>query len=277
MLVDAIHQNEELRHRQYPTRDCALPASTGIPADWCQAFGDDDGDVVVLVGDSHANAWAPAFYELARRQPDLKIVRFSVGGCAPLVGTRRIDPIFANAPCSQFGFAERVLDAIRLLKPSHIFLLARWSLYTPSKIAARDDGAPRGLLARQLGRTLDALPHDVPVTIFRTAPVIRNEPARALLRHTSVVIPRREYVRREAAADAAIDDAVKGRPNVSAFDPKALFCPHDCDVTLNGTVLFANATHLSAQGALLAVDAISRLMPQQTIRTDMTADLSGGH
>jgi hypothetical protein len=245
----------------------------GIEPGWCETFGAPDGQVIVLWGDSHAAAWSPAFYEFARRQPNLKIVRFSVGGCAPLIGTRRSDPIFADAPCGQFGLPERILHATRALKPVHIFVLARWSLYSSSKIAAQDGDRSPGLLARQLRRTLDALPGDTPVTIFRTAPVIRQDPSRALLRHTAVAIPMQEYIRREKKADAAIDAAMAGRPNVSAFDPKTLFCAEQCDITRNGTVLYANATHLSAQGAMLAADEVSRLLTGVIGSRNITAGL----
>jgi hypothetical protein len=189
-----------------------------------------------------------------------------VGGCPPLLGTRRTDSIFAEAPCGQFGLAERVIEAVKTLRPMHVFLLARWSLYMSSKIEVQDGRAnAKNILSQPLDRTLDALSELSPVTLFRTAPVIRDDPSRALLRHTPVNVPTADYRRHESLANAAIDAAVRDRANVSTFDPGNLLCTQTCGVQLAGKVLYANATHLSAQGAMLARDEIDDFFRQEVL------------
>jgi peptidoglycan/LPS O-acetylase OafA/YrhL len=266
-LVDALRRDTEIRH-QYPTRPCEFPAGLGIAEKWCETFGDKNADVVVLWGDSHAAAWAPVFYSIAAAK-HFQVVRFSIGGCPPLLATRRIDAIFADAPCGEFGLGERLIQAVKLLKPAHVFLLARWSLYTPSKIAvASASNVDANILRVPLARTLDALSRTLPVTIFRTAPVIRDEPARALLRHTAVSVPITDYRKHESRANATIDAISSSRANVTIFDPSHLLCTQTCTLRLGDTVLYANATHLSAQGAMLAADEIDDFFPDTMLVTD---------
>jgi peptidoglycan/LPS O-acetylase OafA/YrhL len=259
MWIAAQAEDARIRNETFQTRPCQLPAAANIPEAWCAMYGPDTGETIVLWGDSHAEAWSPAFFRIADRR-HLRVIRFSVGGCPPLVQTRRRDAVFAQAPCATFGQAERIVRVIATLKPSHIFLLARWSLYTPLKVAT-PDGAPQSqkdILHAQLARTLAALPRGTPVTVFRTAPVLRNDPSRALLRHTNVETVTSDYVHSEANANRAIDAVAALNPAVSVFDPRLILCSQRCGAIHGKTVVYANATHLSAQGAMLATEEIAR-------------------
>ena len=262
MLVDSLALDARIRNTLYKTHSCSFLGQSDIPAEWCASYGPDDARTIVLWGDSHASAWSPVLFKIAEAH-QLRVVRFYVGGCPPLVGTRRIDAIFASAPCASFGQGEQVIKAIKSLSPTQIFLAARWSLYTPSKVAAVgtevvDAGSSSTrVLEPQLKKTLLALPPDIPITIFRTAPVLEGEPQRALLRHARIETSSESYRRQESEANRAIDAAVASRSNVRVFDPGDLLCEKLCNVVQNGTVLYSNATHLSAQGALLAFDALS--------------------
>lgn len=260
MLVDSRRLDRQIRTHEYRTRRCSFPGAAKLPPDWCTDFGPANAKTIVLWGDSHAGAWSPVFYKIAQAD-HLRVVRFYVGGCPPLIGTRRIHSAWSGRECASFGQGERVLQAIRSLRPSRIFLVARWSLYTPTKIeaepgAVKETHGSHNVLASRLLATVRALPSQTPITIFRTAPVLRNEPERALLHGTHVERLAKDYHAGEADADRAIDSAAQARSDVSVFDPAPLFCNRTCPLVENGRVLYSDTNHLSAQGALLAYDEL---------------------
>jgi len=262
LFIDSLALDTEIRTKRYKLESCEFLKPDTMPAEWCTSYGPHDGKIIVVWGDSHAAAWSPVFYAIADAN-HLRVIRFSMGGCPPLVETRRIDAVFASAPCASFGQAEKVVKLIATLRPERIFILGRWSLYKPTKVAAQHPQPATGarsngdIVESQLTKTLAALPADVPITVFRTAPVLKGDPERGLLRHTKIETTGAEYQRAEASANRALDAAVATRNNASLFDPATILCSKVCSPVVNGTVVYANETHLSAQGALLALDAVS--------------------
>ena len=262
LLRESIESDATIRSELFKTRSCTFLSPDSTSANACVTYGDDQAQTIVVWGDSHANAWSPVFFKIAQDH-HLRVVRLYIGGCPPLVETRRIDPGFASAPCAVFGQAERMIDILKSVKPTHIFVIARWNLYTPVKVAVAHpdvrerNAAKSDLVETQLGKTLQALPPGVPVTVFRTAPVLNVDPERALLRHVKAEMSAQEYAQQNAAFNQAIDAAVATRQNVSVFDPAPVLCAPSCVEVAKGTVLYANATHLSARGALTEIDAIS--------------------
>lgn len=262
LLRDSVESDAQIRNELYKTRNCEFLGS-GMGSDKsCATYGAADAETIVVWGDSHANAWSPVFFKIGQEH-HLRVVRLYIGGCPPLVETRRIDPAFASAPCAVFGQAERMIDIIRSVRPTRIFMIARWNLYTSGKVAVAHPDDHEGsavrsnLVETQLRKTLQALPLDIPVTVFRTAPVLNVDPERALLRHVKAEMPVQEYLRQNAVFNQSIDAAVAVRQNAGVFDPAPTLCAQSCTEVAHGTVMYANATHLSARGALTAFDALS--------------------
>jgi len=226
-------------------------------------FGSGTAGTIVVWGDSQAGAWAPVFYKIAQER-NLRVVRFYIGGCPPMVDTRRIDVAGESLPCAEFGTAEHVMSAIASLKPEHVFLIGFWSLYTQAKVASSDTGASSqggvkpSVLQSQLGKTLRGLPAGTPITVFRSAPMLLAEPERGMLRGVRIEPTAEENAQREASANRAVDAAINGMTNVTIFDPSPLLCRQSCQAVVDGNLIYINWGHLAAQGALLYYDTLAK-------------------
>ncbi len=260
-LAQSVALDTDIRTRQYPAESCESLAIDAIAKSNCVMYGAPTAETIVVWGDSQAGAWAPVFYKIAQ-QKHLRVIRFYIGGCPPLVETRRKDVAGESLPCASFGAAEHVMAAIADLKPKHIFLIGFWSLYTSGKIEAQHAEQSPGadltanVLATQLGKTLRRLPSGTPVTIFRSAPMLLAEPERGMLRGVRIEPTAEENRQREAFANLAVDAASTGMANATIFDPSPLLCRDKCQAVVDGSLIYINWGHLAAQGALLYYDTL---------------------
>ena len=267
MAARAINQNPVLRFLQaadvenarlrdaYPASACKMLADR--PARNCSTYGTGARGTIVLWGDSHAEAWAPVFFEIARRR-ELRVVVFSHGGCPPLLDTRRTGAAGAESGCTSFDTARNTLAAIRALKPLHTFLVGFWSLYADAgdlemRAAPPDEGEKQlsSAYATKLHHTLAELSAVAPVTIFRTVPKLLNRADRGMLRKLPLEPTVAQHIAFEARANQIIDAAVASLPRLTQYDPAKRLCTEVCHVQLAGTLMYVDENHLSAQGALL--------------------------
>lgn len=262
LLDDAERQEARLRQDIYRPDSCE---GLGLPADtlrFCESFGRRGDALIVLWGDSHAWAWAPVFYKIAREH-HLHVVRFSVGGCPPLLEARRGGSEGALTSCYRFGTGEPYVAAIRQLAPHHLYWIGYWNLYAPPGVieapptpAGAADGS--SVLASQLLATLSALPPDLPITLFRTTPVLLDNLRRGLIRGVRIEPTVAEHAERGRLANLALDQAAAAHANVSLFDPAATACIVRCLAVWHNTVMYFDAGHISAQGSLLFEDILLR-------------------
>jgi peptidoglycan/LPS O-acetylase OafA/YrhL len=245
---------------------------------FCTSFGEGAGQGTFVVwGDSHASAWSPVFHEAAR-ELGMRAVVFSLEGCPPLVGVRRSD-VHGARHCGSFDAAEQILESIRQLRPQHVFLVARWSMYqhgwrvnqrlqkathflTVERDGVADIETSRRALTTQLDKTLQLL-EGSPVTIIRTVPVLGLSARTGLLRAPEdfepTLVQHKAY---EALGDELIDRAVRTRRQVDAIDPSQRLCEVKCRAVVDGRLVYSDDNHLTAQGALLfKQDILSRLRP----------------
>jgi peptidoglycan/LPS O-acetylase OafA/YrhL len=261
MLVQAAALDRQMREVTFRTELCADLEMTEFAHSFCSSYGRHDAPRIVLWGDSHAWAWAPVFYDIAREH-DLRVITFSVGGCPPLLGVRRADADSSLTSCGTFGLGEQVLAGILAAAPRQLYVIGYWGLYTPpGAIAAQQPTSAKPgpeIFAERLGATLRAFPPPLPITIFRTQPVMRDTIERGLLRKARIEPTAKEKDAEEGAANAAIDAASATRPGVTVFDPTARTCAATCGVLLDGELLYFDKGHVSAQGALLFREQILR-------------------
>jgi hypothetical protein len=261
LLDEAERQEQDLRQIVYKPSSCA---GLGLPEDtltFCERFGRDGAPRIVLWGDSHAWAWAPVFYKIAREH-DLQVVRFSIGGCPPLLDARRAGSEGALTSCYRFGSGAKYVAAIRALQPRHLYWIGYWNLYSPPGVIeapSESAGAPgQSPLAAQLVATLRALPPDLPVTLFRTTPVLLDNLRRGLMRDVRIEPTLAEHAAASRESNAALDAARASRSGVDIFDPATEACVQKCAAVWRDTVMYFDAGHISAQGSLLFEDTLVR-------------------
>jgi hypothetical protein len=168
----------------------------------------------------------------------------------------------ALTSCYRFGTGEQYVAAIRSLRPRHLYWIGYWSLYTPAGLieAPPDQPVAAGstVLASQLVATLQALPPEMPVTLFRTTPVLIDNLRRGLTRGVRIEPTAAEHAESSRLANQALDQARASRADVSIFDPAAIVCAKTCPAVWQNTVMYFDAGHISAQGSLLFEDVLLR-------------------
>jgi len=236
-------------------------------------------NAIAVFGDSHAAALAPGLQELARRKGWVAQV-FAKPSCRPLVGVTvwRADQPGLAADCLRFTdqvFARIAADpAIRT-----VLLVGQWSgpIVNPERLEhyAGRDGAeaatPRAtLLAEGLGGAADLLSRsgktvfiagDVPFWPFDAArsAFVRSIRLRAWLEE--ILEPgsaARAGLAIPALRDAKVDDLVAEtarKSGVRYIDLATGLCPGGmCRYQADGSLLFADAHHMTYAGAMRALE-----------------------
>jgi peptidoglycan/LPS O-acetylase OafA/YrhL len=234
-----------------------------------------EAPTVVLWGDSHGDAWAPAFVRAARSQ-GMNAVYFASHGCAPLLGVRTggQDPA---AQCRELGLGEAVLQTIRNLAPTHIVLVARWSLYMHGWISrgvlqprtpylTRDAGGPVSLelsqetLRQQLPATVIELAALAPTLVFLNGPSLRLPIAIGPALAPTDFEPSLSAHRAETAdSNDIVRRAAEGRADLA--DPSDVLCARErCPAVLDGIPLYYDDNHVTYQAALRMEPALFRFL-----------------
>ena len=260
---------------QFPIGSCdKITGLVGRAKASCGSFnGEAPGKLLVVWGDSHADAWAPVVLKLAR-DTQRPVVIFNHPGCAPLLQVRRTDGIGNAALCARFGLAEDIVASMRNLKPGNVLLIGRWSLYshgnvkggrlqsnthflTTSMEGAATVETSRQALNTQIPLTVATLSKLTPsVLVFKAVPTLHENIRSGYVRHRDQFEPSLEEHLRLERSNAEILDKLVLMPGVQVLDPAALLCDKSCKAMSNGSLLYVDDNHVSAQGALLFEDVI---------------------
>jgi len=227
-------------HRQ----DCDQKAVAEIEKDAvCQTLPGRKASFM-LWGDSHADAAAPAFYELSKKFGKNGYVA-TYHGCPPALGYAERGWNTSNH-CVAYNRA--IFDFIVRNKIKHVFLVSSWISWidTPGE-------EPVEVL---LQHTIDALSKegvkvylllDVPSATYNSTHVIGME----ALYGRKIDVPlvaRGDYLKHRNEALKPITDTVHG---AVIIDPVDRMCPDEfCKVEEDGQNLYYDQNHISMNGAL---------------------------
>lgn len=264
--MESRRVSAEIKSR-YQSRNCDdLGQRSALTYSLCRQYGANTQDAIVIWGDSHADAWTPVFLDIAKDK-NLRVIIFSQTGCPPLIGIRRTDIGAVDQNCNLFDTEEDIVKAIQTIKPRHIFMVSRWSLYsngwllegslqsathfiTTDPIAPADVDSSRRAFESQLLATLQILTKDFPVTVFRSMPNLKTHIQKGLIRKIPFEPTMTEHRAFEATPDKAIDQSLNKLGNLDVFDPASLLCDQTCKAIINRNVYYSDDNHVSAQGAL---------------------------
>ncbi|WP_297846166.1 SGNH hydrolase domain-containing protein, partial [Pseudomonas sp.] len=219
---------------------------------------------VMVWGDSHAAALAPALREEARRS-SVSLALAGHSSCPPVEGAHR------ELVCDEFN-----AEALRLVAQAQIhdvILAAHWSLYTEG-----DESGNTGLMIRAPGaQGVDvqyAKQHLVEglrariqtlrqagkrVWLVKEGPEQRVDIAQRLARMSMLGEatagfgrPKSERDSRQAYIDQLFAELSRDDDQVRVLDPTSLFCSdgQTCVAESGGEALYRDTNHLSDQGAL---------------------------
>lgn len=227
-------------------------------------FGDRRAVRTVLVlGDSHAAAWYPAF-QAALEKMHYRGILASLPGCPPVFGISSYDG--AKNICAE-GFDDNIGRLITTQKIDKIFLLGFWSLYSEgmpgnqpdhfisnANIHSHDAEASKAVLRQALRDTiLRFREHGAEVILVRSVPalpkVVQSLPE-------DYALPMSAYLEQQRFMLDFIHE-YQSRLGFHIVDPTAIFCPGDsCATRIHGNVLYTDNNHVSPAGAASLIGLI---------------------
>lgn len=286
---------------QHPATDCAsVPEVPPYLQDFCQLYpakspgqGLAPPGRLVLWGDSHALAWAPALVQLSREH-GMELVVLAHTGCPPLTQVRRTDPHSDSNNCQRLEQGDEIARTIVALHPRHVFLVAYWQLYTEGLqhervaqlathlITRQPTGAATLLtshaaLSRQLPDTLNALA-PLPVTLVNNVPQLQVDVSKGVAHGLPLGQPHDKATAdgtwvNGVLARAARQDVEGRTKRVNVINPFKRFCPDTeaaCRYQANDALLYVDDNHITAQGALLFLPAFADALSPNTAQETRT-------
>lgn len=243
-----------------------------LPGPECMTNEDRFQRRMVIWGDSHADAVAPAFVTVAQANA-LATHQLTMAACPPLIEAEVEGPGSDYEPCAVFN--RQVMDYVTGDPAVQVVALsARWTLYTENARFGEDPGpityltdaqdsewssaASRRVFARSLQLTVDRLRSagksvvllgvipplgvNVPDCLARNAmPLSGTQPCDAA---PGAVLPHIEF------ADDVVARVASSGTHVCAYFPKEAICRGSrCVSETADGILYANDDHLSLFGA----------------------------
>lgn len=267
--------------QQGPWRtDCSRATPQQVVNGKLCRVGEDVPADLLLWGDSHVIALLPALEQAAKAAGRSALVA-SQPGCPPLLGTSRHDVQHKHA-CPRFNEAvARLAEESSHL--STVVLIARWGWYSQTEPFNAEDRGP-SLSAdgpvgnpREFGvglkRTFEQLRElGKQVLVITQVPELRYVPPSALARARlfgselppNVTVSEHDIyqrVARETMSNLSKQYPVRVVDVAETFRRGSVFV-----VETEGTVLYRDASHLSAEGALLVVSRLQGLFDRLSPR-----------
>ncbi len=248
--------------RKAKLEDCRFGATLG-----------EEGDDVLVWGDSHADALTPGVvaWAAARGWSVREVAR---GGCPPLVGVsvRMISGFKLECEAAADQALARITADKRL---KLVVLSARWPLYRDappfydvnSPRVTMQTGGRRTSLGAPLGRTLSAIAQrrpDLRVLIVGPFPELTLGAPECLAQSAQLGLPRGRCasvvadlpLSRALPAEDALRAAVQDRRHVAVVFPSETLCRNGrCLAMMDGEPIYFDDDHLSASGARRLVPA----------------------
>ena len=239
----------------YPT-NCQISSDPEASAERC-AFGDITSEKLALVlGDSHASAWYPAFMA-AFYNTHYRGILASLPGCPPVFGIASFDG--AKNICAA-GFDENIGKLIATKKFDKVFLVAFWHLYSEGEpgnhpdhfisnanIRSRDAISSKIALHQALRNTINRFKeHNIETIIVRSVPTL---PKRIQDLPDDYVLPIAVY----QAQQQSMLDYFREQQTEQGFkiiDTTGVFCMNgSCATRIQGNVLYDDNNHITQAGA----------------------------
>lgn len=220
----------------------------------CRVGSKDVIPSLVIWGDSHGDALAPAFDEKLK-QLHLAAYSLSRGGCPPMLGLERVDS--PKWRCRDFNNA--VMSTIERLQPDKIVIAANWPYYFRASQLATATASGLRLndqdIAGALMRTLTWASSKAPVNIMAPVPDMGKDTPSVLAKTAllgkseSVSVSLQNIRERQATSMDAIKTASSDL-GIPVLDPVSLLCNETTCIGGDASgIIFADSNHLSAKGA----------------------------
>lgn len=264
-----VEAMDRQRDPYIPYRQCDGTPVTSARAD-CLGGKTDGSRTILLWGDSHALAWAPAL-DLIGKSVGAKVIIAPNSACPPLFDVMNpIDP-----ECMHGN--DRVRDFIRSSHPDVVMLVGSWTSYSrpEGQYALEDKYGRKGnasVFAPSLRRTVEALrPHVSRIVLVGPTPNAPDDvpfrSAQALWTNTTMPRETSTAVAQQRSAQfwQAARELADGE-QVHLVDPAQWFCDNvTCRYAdASGALLYRDGGHLNVSGAKL----LAKSLPKRVVVAD---------
>ena len=255
--------------------------SGALPGDECVAGASGTEPQVVVWGDSHADALAPAIVERSARGGS-SAYQLTMLACPPLVGATVMNDQADYTTCNNFN-AQAMTHIVSQPGLRTVVLAARWTLYTQNARFGSDDTGPPTYLVDDTDRepsvrnsvrvfeaalaaTIDRLERagKQVVLIGSVPPIGTNVPsclARNLMPFSSVVDcggASGDAVQRLAPLDLRLEQLARPHPSVCVYRPMSALCQGQHCLVQNGSdIFYADDDHLTVRGARFMLQGLT--------------------
>ncbi|MBU0689642.1 MAG: acyltransferase [Gammaproteobacteria bacterium] len=256
-----------------PWRACEPPVGASGGLSSCAVIGEAGTEAgFLLIGDSHAFAWAPAFDVVARKHHQAGIYS-SLPGCPPIFGVHSLD--MSRDMCE--ADLERKLAGLldHFGKVSKVYLVAHWNMYAegnrikgvlqrPSMLLSdsRDESLDaqqsQRVMARAFGRTVEFFERrGIAVTVMLDVPTL---PSVIQQLSDGYEIAPDEYSAQGRFMTEMAGKLAAEHPNLNFAAPGEILCKSGaCATKLGSDYLYSDNNHISAAGAFHLLPLVDRL------------------
>ena len=256
-----------------PWRACGSPVGASGALSSCAVIGEAGAEAeFLLIGDSHAFAWAPAFDVMARKHHQAGIYS-SLPGCPPILGVHSLDVTRDMCEADLERKLAGLLDRFGQIRK--VYLVAHWNMYAEGNRIKGVLQRPSMLLSDSRTESLDAgQSQRVMEDAFKRTVAFFNR------RGISVVVmldvPTLPLVIQQLADgyEVALDEyrtqgsfmtEMAGRlaaehTNLSFAAPGEILCQSgSCATKFGDDYLYSDNNHISAAGAFHLLPLVDRL------------------
>jgi peptidoglycan/LPS O-acetylase OafA/YrhL len=224
------------------TGRCLVPeTATEPPPNSTCTFGDPSGTrTMVVMGDSHAQAWEPAIDAFGKTNA-WRVILFTKGACPPGIYLNYLDPQTNRIYTQCNAWRNAVFQRVNALKPQAVLLTSE---LRPIDIDPTGTVEAIRILQRSGAHVIYL--QDTP------SPLALGSIPDCLARHASDLakcsLPRRDPATRlEGMIQRAVEAKAVQAAGASLIDPTKWFCTAtDCPPVINNIVVYSDATHTTA-------------------------------
>ncbi len=256
-----------------PWRACGLPTGTSGGLSSCAVIGEVGVEAkFLLIGDSHAFAWAPVFDVVASKHHQAGIYS-SLPGCPPILGVHSID---VNRDMCEADLERKLgglLDNFGDIRK--VYLVAHWNMYAegnrikgvlqrPSMLLSdsRDESLDaqqsQHVMARAFGRTVEFFERrGIAVVVMLDVPTL---PLVIQQLADGYEVPLDEYRAQGRFMTEMVGRLAAENPNLSLATPGEILCQSgSCATKFGNDYLYSDNNHISAAGAFHLLPLVDRL------------------